>query len=101
MALVNVLPRSLRDPVSASRTSNGSDVDPDRRVRELLSNFLRETRLGQEGYPWQVKPANFPSGRALLDGEPSLQVAAVIAATERLLPLVDGLSHGQDLYALR
>jgi hypothetical protein len=101
MALVNVLPRSPRDPASASRASNRIDGDGDRRVQELLLDFLREARLGQEGYSWQIKPARFPSGRALLDADSSLQVAAVLAATERLLPLVEGLLHGQDVYALR
>src|SRR5688572_1682600 len=101
MALVNLLPRSPRDPVSVSRTSNERDGDPDRRAQEVRSEFLHEARMGQQGYPWQIKPNNFPSGKALLNGQPALQVAAVIAATERLLPLVTNLSHGQDLYALR
>jgi hypothetical protein len=101
MALVNVLPRSPRDRTSASRAAIGSDGEPDRRAQELLADFLREARIGQQGYPWQIRPGYFPSGRALLDGEPSLQVAAVLAATEQLLPLVEGLLHGQDVYALR
>jgi hypothetical protein len=101
MALVNLLPLGRRDAGSESPASIGSDGDRDRRVRELLAGYLREARLGQQTYLLQIRPANFPSGRALLGAEPSLQVAAVLAATEQLLPLVEGLLHGQDVYALR
>jgi len=53
-------------------------AEGERGVQDVLADFLREARMGQQGYPWQIRPGNFPSGRALLDAEAPVQVAAVL-----------------------
>lgn len=74
-------------------TSVSDHVAP---AESLIAAYLEETRdQGNAGFPlpWQIKPAAFPSGRAMLEATPELQVV--------LAPLVLRRTLGLDTFRSR
>jgi hypothetical protein len=59
----------------------------DERAARMVGAFLRETRSFADTpfrLPWQLKPAEYESGRSILGAEPALQTAVAVEALARL-----------------
>jgi hypothetical protein len=101
MALADLLSSICRDTTLESNAPLGGDGDRDRQAQTLLANYLADFEIPTQRYPWQVRPTDLAAGRTLLAAEPSIQVAVVVAALQRLVPLVESHFHGNDLWAIR
>src|SRR5215210_4740492 len=66
----------------------------------LLDAFLREV-ASHQGYPWDIKPDQYESGKAVLAAEPDTQAAVVIAAVARLTSGVEARSEMPHVYEIR
>jgi hypothetical protein len=101
MALADLLSPVHRHTIPKSKASLAGDGDRDRGAQQLLDGYLDEAGVGHHRYPWQIKPNDGAAGRALLTADPSLQAAVVVAAVDRLMPLVESRAHGHELWAIR
>jgi hypothetical protein len=55
---------------------------PDARVRDLFVRYLEET--GGTSWIHDLRPSDYPSGQAILNGEPELRLGFVLAALDAL-----------------
>lgn len=66
---------------------------------DLLDRYVREVSA-RDRHAWNVRPADFETGRAILDADRALQPEIVCQAIKRLVSLVEAHQYGSDRRAL-
>src|SRR6478672_8703921 len=91
------LPRRLTATAATDRAS-AANLAPSGAVVEsaeqLLSAYLQEAEANVTGYAWQIVPGELAGGRAVLEAEPSLQLAFICASLRRVVAKDDGRCGG-------